>query len=89
MKIQITLFCTTGQYRPISTLIEVESVEDFKTNLKKYKKQALQKMCAQRYRDGASLLKSGYTQMKWRIYDEEERRKYDVQQIMNQMNKNK
>ena len=36
MKVQITLYSTTGKYKPISTLIEVNSIEEFKQNKNKY-----------------------------------------------------
>ena len=81
MKIQMTLFCTNGKYKPISTLVEAESLEEFNANFTKYKKQALSNICAQRYKDGKNLFDSGYTQMKWRIYDKEERKKQIVAEI--------
>lgn len=82
MKIQMTLFCTTGKYKPISTLVEAESLEEFKANFAKYKKKALSNICAQRYKDGKNLLDSGYTQMKWRIYDKEERKKQMIAEMI-------
>lgn len=87
MKFQITLFCTTGKYRPISTLVEAESIEEFNANFAKYKKQALSNICAQRYKDGKNLFESGYTQMKWRIYDKEERKKQIVKEICEKISK--
>lgn len=83
----MTLYSTTGKYKPMSTTVEAPTVEEFKANLKTYKKQALKKIAGQRYRDGASLLRDGYTVMKWRIYDAEERRKHAVQDLISKMRK--
>ena len=72
MKLQVTLFCTTGKYKPMSTVIEVESVEDYKENKAKYQKRAIEKICAQRYTNTFYLNQQGYTQIKVRKYQEKE-----------------
>lgn len=94
MKVQFTLFCTTGKYKPIATVVDVPNVEDLK-DAKKFlywKKRALSRIVAQRYESGNDLFKNGYTQMKWRIYDKEERKAYEKQQfiksILERKNKN-
>lgn len=66
--IQITLFDVNGKYKPISTLIEVESVEYYKQHSKECKERAFQKICNQRLLTGKELIKLGYTKVKVRNY---------------------
>lgn len=66
--LQITLFDTTGKYKPISTLVKVESIAWFKEHRKEVKTKALQQICNQRLLSGEELVKLGYTQMKIRNY---------------------
>lgn len=66
--IQITLFDVNGRYKPISTLIEVESVEYYKQHSKECKEKAFQKICNQRLLTGKELIKLGYTKVKVRNY---------------------
>lgn len=66
--IQVTLFDVTGKYKPISTLIEVESVEYYKKHSKECKQKAIQKICNQRYLSGKELVKLGYKKIKVRNY---------------------
>ena len=56
-------------------------------NFETYKKKAINKIAGQRYRDGDSLLKSGYTQLKWRIYDEQERKAYNKKKFLENFKK--
>ena len=67
--LQYTLFCTTGKYRPVSCLIEVDDVAHFNTHPGEYKKKAIEKICIKRYWTGADLKKYGYTQLKCRRYE--------------------
>ncbi len=66
--IQVTLFDVTGKYKPISTLIEVESIDYYKEHSKEVKQKAIQKICNQRYLSGKELVKLGYTKIKVRNY---------------------
>lgn len=66
--IQITLFDVNGKYKPISTLIEVESVEYYRKHSKECKEKAIQKICNQRYLSGKELVKLGYKKIKVRNY---------------------
>ena len=66
--LQVTLFDITGKYKPISTLIEVESVEYYKEHSKEVKQKAIQKICNQRYLSGKELVKLGYKKIKVRNY---------------------
>jgi hypothetical protein len=88
MKFQVTLFSTTGKYRPMACVLDAPSPEDFEKNFNTvYKKKAIQKIAGQRYRDGKSLLQSGYTQIKWRIYDEQERKEYNKKKFLENFQK--
>ena len=84
MKIQMTLYCENGTHKPMSTLVEVESLEEFKNNLDKYKHKAISKISAQRYMSGGAILKNGYTKMKWRIYNPEERKAEEKRKFIEQ-----
>ena len=66
--LQITLFDVTGKYKPISTLIEVESVEYYKEHSKEVRQKAIQKICNQRLLSGKELVKLGYKKIKVRNY---------------------
>ena len=66
--IQITLFSTTGKYKPISTLLEVESVAWYKEHAKECKEKAIRKICLQRDWTIRDLLYYGYTSLKVRNY---------------------
>lgn len=69
MKIQFTLFSKSGKYKPMSTLLEVESIEEYKAHSLEYKTKAIQKICNQRYMGKADLKKYEYTIIKVRVYD--------------------
>lgn len=70
VQVQITLTSTMG-YKPISTIIDCESITDFNKNQKEYIKKAKIRMCIQRHWDGENLRKWGYTELKARKYDKE------------------
>lgn len=67
--LQYTLFCTTGKYKPVSCLIEIEDIKHFNENQGLYKTKAIQKICHKRYWTSADLKKYGYTQLKCRRYE--------------------
>lgn len=71
IQIQITLHAENGKYKPISTLVNVESVADFNKNQVEYIRKAKIRMCAQRYWDGKDLQKYTYTKLTARVYDKE------------------
>jgi hypothetical protein len=73
MKIQVTLFCNSGKYKPLSTIINAESLKDFEQNLEENKMKAITKIASQRYKNGTDLYKSGYTIMKYRPYEKKDR----------------
>lgn len=66
--LQITLFDVKNEFKPISTLIEVESVEEYKKNPNFYKMKAVQKICNKWYIPGKELQEMGYTRIKVRNY---------------------
>lgn len=67
--LQFTLFDVTGRYKPISTLIKVESIAWFKEHQEEVKREAIQKICNQRRLSGRDLAKLGFTKLKIRNYD--------------------
>ena len=69
MKLQITFFDNKGQYKPVSTIVEVESIEDYKNNKAKYQTKAIVNICHKRYISPAEFRQQGYTQVKVREYD--------------------
>lgn len=69
MKLQVTLFATNGKYRPISTIINVENMEDYNKNKKKYQEKAILNICHNRKTTWKELVKNSYTKIKVREYD--------------------
>ena len=66
--LQFTLFDVNGRYKPISTLIKVESLKWFKEHQEEVKIKAIQQICNQRRLSGKELAKLGYTKLKVRNY---------------------
>ena len=71
IKMQVTLFDRENKYKPISTLIEVKSIEEYNNNKKEYHQKAVQKIAAKRYLSIAELKNQGYTSLKAREYTAE------------------
>ena len=71
IKMQVTLFDKENKYKPISTLIEVKSIEEYNNNRQEYNKKAVQKIAAKRYLSISELKKQGYTHLKAREYTAE------------------
>lgn len=71
IKMQVTLFDKENKYKPISTLIEVASIEEYNNNRQEYNKKAVQKIAAKRYLSIAELKRQGYTSLKTREYTTE------------------
>lgn len=67
--IQYTMYSTTGKYRPISTLIQVPSMEDYEANKSEWNKRAIKRILAKRYVGPAWLKENGYTTYRVREYD--------------------
>ena len=66
--IQITIFDVTNKYKPISTLIEVESIDYYRQHKEECKRKAYQKICDQRGLTGKELVKMGYRKTAVRNY---------------------
>lgn len=71
MKLQFTLFCTTGQYKPVSTVLEVKNLEEYKAKASEYKEKAIRKIAQQRRWNNSDLTRYHYTSLKVRVYDVE------------------
>jgi hypothetical protein len=66
MQYQVTLMCDNGKYKPVSTIVEMDT-KDVST----IKTKGIQKICAQRYWTKLNLKQYGYTKVKIRAYDKE------------------
>lgn len=70
--LQYTLFDKQGRYKPVSTLINVESVQYYNDHKREVKQKALTKICIKRRWTKDDLLRFGYTTSKIRVYPKEE-----------------
>lgn len=69
---QVTLFCESGKYRPVSCLIKKDAASAFDAQLKEtLKREGLLKICQTRGWDSRDLKEYGYTKIKIREYDKE------------------
>lgn len=66
--LQVTLFNSSNKYKPMSALVDVESLSEYKKNPTFYKMKAIQKICNQRYLTGKELQDLGYDTIKVRNY---------------------
>ena len=66
--LQFTLFSTTGKYKPVTTLIKVDSVQQYNENKHKYQQRAITKMCAENHTTWWALKSNGFTKLKVRVY---------------------
>lgn len=66
MKYQVTLMCDNGKYKPVSTIVEMDTQD-----IPAIKTRGIQRICAQRYWTKLDLKNYGYTKVKIRIYDKE------------------
>ena len=76
MKIQVTLFDKTKTYKPLSTIIEIETGEQtFEEYYKHHKQQVLsrgvQGVCHFHHTDWRTLQQQGFTVAKCREFDQE------------------
>lgn len=67
--LQITLFDVNGKYKPMSTLVKVESIKWFREHEQEVKTKAIQQICNKRRLSGKELARLGYTKLKIRNYD--------------------
>lgn len=71
IKMQLTMFDKEGHYKPISTIVEVESMDYYMANKNKVQSIAIQNICHNRCISFKELQKQGYTTIKVREYDKE------------------
>lgn len=71
MLIQFTLFSEGNKYKPMSTVLDIPSVEEYKAKPQEYKDKAITKICIRRKTEPYYLKKYGYTRLKVRVYDKE------------------
>ena len=70
---QVTMYCITGQYRPVSTIVTIEQENDVNLLLdidKKHKiiNQGIVHICQRRLWSSRDIKKYGYTRVKAREY---------------------
>ena len=70
MKAQVTLIDKTGKYRPVSTLVPIDSADDLTTRKEEIKYKGIKKICITRGWIQRDLLKYHYLHCKMRIYPE-------------------
>lgn len=71
INLQCTLFSTTGKYKPMSTIVKVESVAYYNAHKLEVQTRAIQNICAQRNTEWWCLKRDGFTKIKVRVYDKE------------------
>lgn len=71
IQIQLTLYSESGKYRPMSTIVEVESIAYYNTHKQEIQNRAIQRISVQRKMDIWVMKKYGYTKLKARVYDRE------------------
>lgn len=69
IKLQVTLFCESGKYKPISTIVNIESMEYYKENKKQVQQKAIENICHKHYTSWNDLKNNGFTKVKVREYD--------------------
>lgn len=82
INLQITLFSTTGKYKPMSTIIKVESKQEYINNKKLLQQKAILNICHNRRTTIDALKEQGYTIVKVREYDIE---KIEKQKVINKI----
>ena len=75
---QVTMVCATGQYRPVSTIVTIEQSNDDNLLLNpKKKKEIIDKgivrICQKRYWTSREVIQYGYTKVKAREYEKQEK----------------
>lgn len=80
IKIQVTLFHKENKYKPISTIITVDSMEYYNNHKQEEQKRALLNIAHQRKMEPKEILALGYTKIKVREYDIEKIKEQQEQQ---------
>ena len=84
MKMQITLFHKDNKYKPMSTILEVESMEYYEEHKAELQKKAMLNIGQQRYLTPQEIIKNGIKKVKVREYDIE--KKKAKQEFQNKVN---
>ena len=63
MYVLFTLHSTTGKYKPIKTVLEVESVAYYKEHKEELQQKAVRKMCIKNNTEPWVLKRDGYTRI--------------------------
>ena len=73
MEYQVTLFCSTGKYKPVSTIVQTETEVDIKDKeqLRKLVAKGMEKICAKRYMLPKDFYRMGFDKSKVREYNKE------------------
>ena len=71
IQIQVTLFDKNKQYRPMSTLLSIDSMDYYKANKASVQRRAIENIAHQRRMPIEEIKKLGYTLIKVREYDKE------------------
>ena len=71
IQIQLTLYSESGKYRPMSTIVEVESIAYYNAHKQEILNRAIQRISVQRKMEVWVMKKYGYTKLKARVYDKE------------------
>ena len=71
IQIQLTLYSESGKYRPMSAIVEVESIAYYNAHKQEILNRAIQRISVQRKMDIWVMKKYGYTKLKARVYDKE------------------
>lgn len=71
IQIQVTLIDNTNKVKPVSTLVNVDSVSYFKEHKQEIINKGIIRICQQRYWTKRDLQKNNYLTVKTRLYDKE------------------
>lgn len=71
IQIQVTLIDNTNKVKPVSTLVNVDSVLYFKEHKQEVINKGIVRICQQRYWTKRDLQKNNYLTVKTRLYDKE------------------
>ena len=71
MDYQVTLFCNSGRYKPVSTIVKKKEAVDLASEKRKLVNEGAQKICYSKGWSGKDLQKYGYVSAKVRVYDKE------------------
>ncbi len=75
IKLQVTFFQKENKYKPISTIVEIDSLEYYENNKAEVQKRALLNIAHNRRTTPNNLIQQGYTKIKTREYNIEEIKK--------------